>query len=567
MMIAGTPLARVFEATVALAREHFHAGRLVDAETVCRRALTLAPGHAETLNMLGVVIAERGNPLLALKFIDQALQAAPATASFHTNRGEILRRWGLIEEGLESCRRAAELAPASADARNNLGAALLDLGRTVEAVPHFVAARQANPAMTQACFNHGRALKALGDWTGSMEAQRAAIAANPAYAEAWYELACVLERVGDLQAAAEACHRAVALKPVFPEAWIEAGDIATNAGDLQAAVSAYRRAVELAPDSAIANYQLAICLLGLEQFEEGWRLYEARQAPSPTPVEPPPLPMPMWRGEPMAGRKLLVLTEQGFGDHIQFSRLIPQLARSGIEVVVGASPEVAPLMHGLPGVTRVITQIEDCWTSGCDRWVFVCSLAMHLGVRAGSIPAEVPYLAAEPDKVAAWRARLAALGPGRKVGLVWAGRSTHANDWRRSIRFADLAPLAEVPGVRFIGLQLGERAADAGATGGGLDVTAVGHELADFGDTAALLSALDLLVSIDSAPVHLAGALARPVWTLLPFQPDWRWRPDHERSRWYPTMRLFRQAQQSDWSEVIARVRDELHAWAAATVD
>jgi hypothetical protein len=273
--------------------------------------------------------------------------------------------------------------------------------------------------------------------------------------------------------------------------------------------------------------------------------------------------MPQWQGEELLGKRLLVLTEQGYGDHIQFVRFVPLLARRGVDIVVGASPEMQTLTATLEGVSHVISQVEDAWNCGCDYWTFVGTLPLRLGVGAGRVPAAVPYLRTDPARAQAWRERLSPYPGALKVGLVWAGRPTHGNDWRRSIPVACLAPLAGVPGAVFVTLQTGERANDAGTLPAGMAVIACGDELKDFADTAALLGELDLLISADTAPAHLAGALARPVWNLLPFQPDWRWRLDTDVSRWYPTMRLFRQQHAGDWDGVVERVAAELTRLAA----
>lgn len=551
----------VLQATLSQAVSHFQAGRLDQAEALCRRALDVAPDQPEALNLLGVILSERGNPLLALKALDRSIALDPRRPAFHGNRGEILRRWGLPEEAIESCRRALELEPRAADALNTQGLALMQLGRAPEAVRCFQAAREANPAMPEPAYNLGGARKMLGDWPGAVEAQRAAIALRPGYAEAWYEIGCVLERLDDLDGAAAACRRALELRAVYPEAWAQLGDVLLQAGDQGEAIAAYRRSVALAPGLATSLYRLSLALLGHGDFDEGWRLYESRHAAGEGLIpRPPPLPMPRWQGESLAGRRLLIVTEQGYGDHIQLARFVPLLARQGVGITLGVSPELESLMLGLEGATRVVSRLEDTWASGCDRWEHIGSLPLRLGLRADAIPAPMSYLRADARKSAAWHERLTALGPGRKVGLVWAGRPTHANDWRRSIPFESLAPLASIPDVHWIGLQKGDRAADVRSAMAGPKVLALGDQLGDFADSAALIDALDLLISVDSAPAHLAGALGRPVWTLLPMQPDWRWRPDGERSRWYPTMRLIRQRARGDWGGVVDRVAQALRA-------
>ena len=225
---------------------------------------------------------------------------------------------------------------------------------------------------------------------------------------------------------------------------------------------------------------------------------------------------------------------------------------------MGASPPMLDLMRTLAGCAALVGTVEEAWASGCDYWVFVGSLPYRLGVDAENIPADTPYLHADPARAAVWQTRLAPYRGVAKVGLFWAGRPSHANDRRRSLRLAQLAPLARATGAVFIGLQQDERAQEAAPPG--MTFVACGQELKDFADTAALLTQLDLVISVDSAPAHLAGALGRPVWTLLPFRADWRWQIEREDTPWYPGMRLFRQPQPGDWDTVIERVCSELQS-------
>ena len=550
---------RVLQATLALALTRFNERRFAEAQALYRQALIEAPNNADALNMLGLVFAETGNPLQALKHIDQALRLEPQRAAFHTNRGEVLRRWGLLEEGLEACRRAAELDPNAPEVRNNMGLALLGKGAFAEALPHIRAALALRADMPQAYFNLGRALKGLGEWHEALGALQKAVSCAPSYAEAWYELAIVQERMDDLDASLASSTRALQLRSDLPELWVARGDALTTLGNIGEAIDAYRAALKVDAGFAVARYQLALGLLGRGEYAEGWQQYESRSDPMiPGGVTAPMLPMPQWQGEAMAGERLLVLTEQGYGDHIQFCRFVPQLADRGIEVVMGASPELGALTATLRGVSRVVTQVEEAWASGAHRWTFVGSLPHRLGVDARNLGMTQPYLQADAGRVAAWRHRLSALGGALKVGLVWAGRPSHGNDWRRSIPPEQFAPLAAIRGIAFVAMQVGEAADQRRGRAGALSMLDVGSELGDFANTAALVCATDLLITVDSASAHLAGALGRPVWNLLPLMPDWRWRGDEERSRWYPTMRLFRQRHRDDWAEVIGRVADAL---------
>ena len=547
--------ARALQATLALALAHFNERRFTNAEALYRQVLAETPANPDALNMLGLTLAEAGNPLQAIKYIDQALRIDPARAAFHTNRGEILRRWGLLDEGLQACMRAAELDPSSAEVRNNLGLALLGKGAFADALPHIHAAIGLRGDMPQAHFNLGRALKGIGEWPAAMAAFETAVTYAPAYAEAWYELATVQERMNEPQASAASCARALHVRSDIPEAWVAQGDAFTSLRAIDRAIDSYRAALNVNPHFAIARYQLALALLGSRAYAEGWQHYEARSDPTiPGAVTAPMMPMPAWQGESMRGERLLILTEQGYGDHIQFARFVPRLAACGVEVVLGASPQMRVLSATLKGVSRVVTQVDEAWACGAQRWTFIGSLPLRLGIGENDLAMDAPYLHADEERGAFWRRRLGALGHAFKVGLVWAGRATHGNDWRRSLPLQHLTALGSLPDVAFVGMQVDESAAHANSGNVPIRVLDVGHELRDFAETAALLAALDLLITVDSAPAHLAGALGRPVWTLLPFVPDWRWRSDDDVSSWYPSMRLFRQNRPGDWAEVLERV-------------
>lgn len=552
-----TPIVPI-QTALQQAIEHFQAGRYTAVEALCRQILALSPNQPEALNLSGLASSERGNPLLAVKQIDQAIAAAPRHAPFHANRGEILRRWGLLEEARASLRRALELDSSSAQAHNSLGLILLAQGKHRKAVGCFERALRHDPAMSQAHYNLSRALRACNELARAEQSLRRAIALNPSDPAFHLELGDLYQLMDRIPDSISACERGLQLKPDFPEMLVTLGNAHQETGDYAQAEAAYRRAVELNPNYPQARYQLALTLLGSGDYAAGWPLYESRLDPAWIgAVRAPILPMPRWQGEDLVGKRLLVLTEQGYGDHIQFCRFVRPLMERGVEVFVGASQPLFGLMRGLPGCAGLITTEEEAWRSGCDYWVFVGSLPYRLGITPEAIVTETPYLSADPARGEFWREALALYADTLKVGLFWAGRPTHANDRRRSLRLDQFAPLADLPGITFVALQQDEAARQALRPPPGMSlVSAAG--LRDFGDTAALLTQLDLLITVDSAPAHLAGALGRPVWTLLPFNPDWRWRMDGEASRWYPSMRLFRQPQPGDWGSVMGRVREAL---------
>lgn len=306
--------------------------------------------------------------------------------------------------------------------------------------------------------------------------------------------------------------------------------------------------VQQSPGSLDVRFDRAEVLLLLGEFERGWQEYQYRYSLEYTAHIDRKIQKPLWDGRLMRGKTLLVHDEQGFGDTFQFLRLMSQAkARSQARIVLQIRQEQASFARRMPGIDQVILQGELPPTF--DMHCHLMTLPMALDVRLADLPGAMPYLSSDPARLRTWQKRLADL-PRPLVGLVWAGRPTHFNDANRSMSLATLAPLAH-DDVTFVSIQKGDAAAQAKAPPAGMRIVNLGDEIADFDDTAAILTLLDLLISVDSAPVHLAGALGRPAWVMLPFVPDWRWLLERDDTPWYPSLRLFRQSAVGDWSNVI----------------
>ncbi|HTP95423.1 MAG TPA: tetratricopeptide repeat-containing glycosyltransferase family protein, partial [Burkholderiales bacterium] len=406
----------------------------------------------------------------------------------------------------------------------------------------------------------GNLLDEAGQLDAAIRHLERAVALSPDLAEAHNNLGVCLDRSGLGPRAREHFQRAIALNPTFAEAIFNDAKTLAGQGRLEDAKRKYEAGLRLQPGNAKARLGYGIAHLLGGELEQGWEHYEAR------PSNPGDAPYTddtsrRWRGEPLEGRTLLLHAEQGFGDTIQFVRFVPQLAASGARIVLELQPPLVALLAGVPGVSGVITR-------GTPRPAFdwQCPLpslpyVLALGLDRIAATAEVPYLHAEPARLERWRARLGGCR-GLRIGLAWAGNPNHLNDLNRSLPFAVLRPLADIAGVSFVALQKGPALAQAEA-GHGPRVLLPGDELGDFADTAAAIAQLDLVISVDTSVAHLAGALGKPAWVLLPFAPDWRWMLEREDSPWYPTMRLFRQSRPRDWAGVIERVGRELTALAA----
>ena len=384
---------------------------------------------------------------------------------------------------------------------------------------------------------------------------RRAIAVEPNAAIAHFNLGKGLQSFDRHREALPNYDRALTLQPVYPEALIGRGSALQALGRYQEARTSYEAAVAQRPGDADANWNLGLAMLTLGELEEGWRRFEWRKQLE-EPIANRTFPFPQWTGrEPIAGKSIFVHWEQGFGDTIQFCRYALMLQAMGARVTLAVQDPLVRLLRRLhPAIDVTGQSFTPPWA---DYHSPLMSLPMALGTTLDTIPEPDGYLRADEDRTRAWRARLDAL-QGLKVGLVWAGGSLSECDRRRSVTLAALAPLADVPGVSWVSLQKGPPAREASAPPPGMTLLDPSGELGDFDDTAALVAALDLVIAVDTAVAHLAGALGIPVWILNRFDTCWRWMEDRTDSPWYRTARLFRQRDAGQWGPVIAEVRRAL---------
>lgn len=454
----------------------------------------------------------------------RALALEPASAEIQLLLGDLFRALGRKEAAQQCCIEAVRLAPEAAQAHNNLGNACLDLGELDAAIAAYRRAIQLDGALPEAHFN----------------------------------LAGALVRSGERADALASYREAARLRPEFANAHLNSGFLLEEEGDAAGAIAAYRAAIAADPQLVEAHVNLGMQLLLTGRFAEGWEEYEWRlRYPEYRGAAAGAL---RWDGAALGGGTILLDGEQGFGDAIQFLRYVPMVAERGGRILVRCAPELAGLVAGTRDIAAVI--LRDERLPPFDAHCPLPSLPKTFGTTLETIPHRVPYVHAAPDKSAFWKARLAGAAGERKVGLVWASQSKHRTAAAKSIPLAAMAPLAGVPGVRFYGLQKGEAARQATRAPEGMHLIDLSGDLADFSDTAAVLANLDLVISVDTAVAHLAGAMGRPAWTLLKFAPDWRWLLDRNDCPWYPTMRLFRQRRTGDWREAILETAEALRLFA-----
>lgn len=434
-------------------------------------------------------------------------------------------------------------------------------GRWVQAVAVYDRLLD-GPLAASAYANRGAALRRLGRPGEAVASCIEAVARRPDLAEAYANIGAILQESDHPLAALDACRKAVALAPGLHAPYLAMAHARQDRGDHGEALALLRRAADLAPALASVRYNLAEALLLHGDFEAGWRAYEARWQAGELALKRPSPAGPDWTGEDLTGKTLLVHEEQGFGDSLQFIRLIPLVKARGARVIVQCRQPLVRLLSGVEGVDAVVTDLPG--RDSYDFCVPLMSLMRLLGVTVDRIPAAVPYLAPPADAAGRWAAVLRGCG-GLRVGLVWAGdpRLGHAaatrTDARRSLRLAQLTPLLTVEGVSWVSLQKGPAAVQAKEElPAGTAILDPMGGVTDFADTAAIVRQLDLVIGVDTSVVHLAGALGVPVWVLSRFSGCWRWLLDRDDSPWYPTLRLFRQQRPGDWAPVVERVREEL---------
>lgn len=608
------------DALKMLAHLAFQTGRHADAAELLRRALALQPDSADLRGNLGMVLASAGRLDEAIAEFRQALAVAPQFTEARYNLANALREKGLLSEAVATYRQVTALQPDRAEAFSGLGLALSGLKLHQEAVIACQRAVDLRPDHPEAHYYLAAVLRAGGNCEGAIAAYRQAATLRADFTEAWCELGNLLREQGRLDdalaslrralasrpgfahahnllalvlleqrrldEAAAACRQALSFNPNFPEAYSNLGLALQGNGRLDEAISQFKQAIALRPSYAEAYNNLGIALweqgrlkdaaaayeqsLALEpndlrtrfnraclllaqgDFDRGWPDYEARSGLTRhlTNIGP----QPIWDGSDLQGRRILVHGEEGFGDTLQFIRYASLLAARGARVVLRCPQGLRRLLSGQCGVEQIIG-MEDP-PPAVDVQCSLLSLPRLFGATLENIPADVPYIAPDKALVGKWQERVAREASGMTVGLVWAGNPAHRNDRNRSMPLAALTPLGDLDGVRWISLQKGKAAADALAAD--LKILDWTQELTDFADTAALAACLDLIICVDTSVAHLAGAMGKAVWVLLPFAPDWRWLLNRSDSPWYPSMRLFRQSAPRDWTWPVAQLLEEL---------
>jgi tetratricopeptide (TPR) repeat protein len=584
------------------ALDQLREGRLLEAQSCCQQALMLGAENAETAHLIGMLHSRLGQFDHAVEWVSRALRKG-AKPAYLTTLGAALIGQGRREEAIQAFDKAVQLQPDDADLWWQLGDGLIAAGRSTEALLCFQHTIRLNPGHADAAYGAGYLLQELGRFDEALVELNRSAQLKPDHAPTLQVRAVVLKNLNRLEEALADNMRAMALDPTDADtccnmgnalqalerheealSWYErsltmrcdegspkirpdvgsATNITNKAisltalGRLEEAMAAYRLSFSIDPSQPKTVWNLSLLQLLTGDFEAGWRGREARWE-IPKLADPFMRPAtPMWLGEPpIAGKTIVVWQDEGLGDAIQFARYVPMLAARGARVVLLVDKPLHPLLSALTGVWQCIAKSPDQVVPPFDLHIAIDSLPLAFGTTLDTIPAERAYLPAlDPDRLRAWEKRL----PRReklRVGLVWSGNSNFGNDSNRSMPFAVFSEILDLDAT-FVSLQKSPRPRDLEVLRERPDVVDLTDDLTDFAETAALVCCLDLVIAVDTGVAHLAAALGRPTWILLPYVSDWRWLLDRDDSPWYPTVRLFRQTARRDYGSVLRRLRADL---------
>jgi FKBP-type peptidyl-prolyl cis-trans isomerase 2 len=439
------------------------------------------------------------------------------------------------------------------------GVELQDTGEADEAISYYRKAIGQNPNHAAAYYNLGVAFQGKGLVDQAIIYYEMAIGLKQDFIEAHHNLGVAFNEKAQFDEALVCFQRVLQLKPDHASAYYNLGNTLVAKGLFDEAMACYRKAIEIYPEHADAQWSLGLIYLRLGNFEEGWKGYEWRWKLKDV-MPKRAFSQPLWNGSDIRERTILLHAEQGFGDTIQFIRYTTLVARRGAKVLVECQKELVSLLRNTEGVSQVISQGERI--PDFDVHCPLLSLPLIFETEVDTIPAEIPYISADPGLVQKWRNKIIQDKSAVKVGLAWAGNPKLKFGHSRSCPIGTFSQLAQRNDVTFYSLQKGETGEQAKNPPEGIKLIDTPEEIHDFADTAAIIENLDLVISIDTAVAHLAGALGKPVWVLLPFVPDWRWMMNREDSPWYPTIRLFRQPKPADWESVIGLVKTAIDEFA-----
>jgi tetratricopeptide (TPR) repeat protein len=550
--------------TFGTALHHYQAGNLPLAEALFRQVLAIEPAHADALHILGLIGLARNQNEAAASFIRRAIEVRPDDAMLHCNLGNALQAGGRLDEAITCYQRALGLQPGMYQAHHNLGQAYQSQYELDQAMACYRRALELKPDLAETWLCLGNVGFVQRKFAEAVDCYQRTLELEPSSVQAYANLAAVFTAEGKLAEAIASCEHAISIRPDFFVAYKNLGDALLGLGRVEQAAESYHRALKLKAEYADAHIGLAELQLLQGDFVSGWREYEWRWRLRQ--LAPRHFRQPQWDGGSLKGKSILIHAEQGLGDTLQFIRYLPLVKDQGATVIMEVQQPLLRLLANAQGIDWLVGEGDELPLF--DVYAPLLSLPRIFGTTLESIPSRIPYLFAERVLVERWGEKLQHVS-GFRVGVNWRGRPGGGAHRQRDIPIDCVASLAQVPGVRLINLQTGDLKKELAAHCDSKSVVDLGdhidQESGAFGDTAAIMMNLNLVISSDTSIPHLGGALGVPVWLATAFVPNWRWLQNRTDCPWYPTMRLFRQRASGDWAGVFAIIRAELDQIIRAT--
>lgn len=546
-------LGSLFNRAVTLHQE----GKIAEAVKAYEQILLIQPAHFDALHFLGLCHYQYGHHDSAVQLIGKALRINPKSCAAHNNMGSAQKSLKRYTEALASYDRAIALKRDYAEAHFNRANTLQEAGRLEEALKAYDKTIALKPDYAEAHSNRGNTLQKLKRFDEALSSYSTAIAIRPAYFSAISNKGVVLQRLGFFDQALESYSLALKIRPDYAEALNNAGSALEQRHRFDEALSCYARAIALNPEYAQAHWNESTCRLLMGDYAAGWKAFEWRWRTDDQKDRARNFALPLWLGsEDIKGKTILLHAEQGLGDTIQFCRYASAIAEKGARVILEVPRMLKSLLATLAGPSLLIARGEEI--PDCDYHCPLLSLPLALGTSLSNVPANIPYLGVDQERAERWRQLL---GQKRKlrIGLAWSGSAAHKNDHNRSLPLSSLMASFKTIDAEFFGLQKEIGTADRVTLLEDGRIQDFSDRLDDFSDTAALISMMDVVVSVDTSVAHLAGALGTPLFVLLAYVPDWRWLLNRNDSPWYPTARLLRQSSHGDWDSVCGQLAPGLH--------
>lgn len=569
------------------------AGNLQEAEQLYSQVLEKKPDHPLALHSLGIVAHQKGQNDIAADLIGKVILSNPEVPQFHNTQGLVFEALDKIDEAIASYEKAISLNQDYAEAHLNLAIAfqskgdfdtavekceqiislfgdsaniynlmaysLQQKGQLEKAIESYEKVIQLEPDFAEAYNQIGVIFNTREQYDGAVENCKKALKLDANYTEAYNNLGVALNGCEQYAEAMENYEKAISLEPDFSEAYYNLANCLRDQNRCEESIAIYEKAIQIEPNYAKAHWNLSHALLQTGKFSQGWSEYAWRRKPELGIIlYPHKYEQPYWDGCSFEGKRLLVHCEQGFGDNIQFIRYLSMVKERGGTVILESRKPLFKLFGQIDGVDEFVMADPDGEAPDIDFDLHTSPLDMPMifDTTLDNIPCKVPYLHAEPARTEYWKSQVDS--EYLKVGLIWAGCKFHGNDRNRSCRLRNFHPLSKIEGVKLYGLQEGFAAWQADELPSDMEVISLGEEFEDFADTAGAIENMDLVISVDTSVLHLAGAMGKPVWAIIPFEPEWRWMLERQDTPWYPTMKLFRQKERQNWDELFSRVSQQL---------